>query len=189
MQKLIITVAVNGGITSRQKNPNVPYSPDEIAEAVYQSWNAGASIAHIHARDADGNPSYNAITYKEIIDKIRAKCDILINLSTSGLNLPADLEKKEAWNHLVHKPDIASFNCGSVTIPKNKNLNIPVFLSIRDSDTWVPLDRVVKTAKIFKSCNADVNLHIYPGTEHHVSNDEINEARTMLKKFLQGAIN
>ncbi|MBX9867110.1 MAG: 3-keto-5-aminohexanoate cleavage protein [Burkholderiales bacterium] len=125
MQKLIITVAVNGGITSRQKNPNVPYSPDEIAEAVYQSWNAGASIAHIHARDADGNPSYNAITYKEIIDKIRAKCEILINLSTSGLNLPADLEKKEAWNHLVHKPDIASFNCGSVNHGDKPFINPP----------------------------------------------------------------
>ncbi len=105
-----------------------------------------------------------------------------------------------AVEYVLRNPDklggLISFTGGAfgaendnITIPKNKNLNIPVFLSIRDSDTWVPLDRVVKTAKIFKSCNADVNLHIYPGTEHHVSNDEINEARTMLKKFLQGAIN
>ena len=36
MEKLIITAAVNGGITSRVKNPNVPYTPEEIAESVYQ---------------------------------------------------------------------------------------------------------------------------------------------------------
>ena len=125
MQKLIITVAVNGGITSRQKNPNVPYSPDEIAESVYACWNSGASIAHIHAREADGRPSYSALVYKEIIDKIRSKCNILINLSTSGLNLPDELGKNEAWNHLAYNPDIASFNCGSVNHGDKPFINPP----------------------------------------------------------------
>lgn len=88
MEKLIITAAVNGGITDRSKNPSVPYSPEEIANAVYDCWNAGASIAHIHARNPDGTPCYDADVYGEIIERIRARCDIVINLSTSGLNLP-----------------------------------------------------------------------------------------------------
>ncbi|MDC5268489.1 3-keto-5-aminohexanoate cleavage protein, partial [Acinetobacter baumannii] len=57
MEKLIITAAVNGGITPRSKNPAVPYTPEEIANAVYEVWNAGASVAHIHARNLDGSPS------------------------------------------------------------------------------------------------------------------------------------
>jgi 3-keto-5-aminohexanoate cleavage enzyme len=125
MQKLIITAAVNGGITSRQKNPAVPFTPREIAQAVYDCWVAGASVAHIHARNDDGTPSYDAEVYAEISHQIRQRCDILINLSTSGLNLPAHLEKKEAWNHLPFKPDIASFNCGSVNHGSKPFINPP----------------------------------------------------------------
>ncbi|MGD1824471.1 3-keto-5-aminohexanoate cleavage protein [Chromobacterium violaceum] len=125
MQKLIITAAVNGGITSRQKNPAVPFSPEEIAQAAYDCWNAGASVAHIHARNPDGTPSYDAEIYGEIVRRIRERCDILINLSTSGLNLPPHLEKKEAWNHLPFRPDIASFNCGSVNHGSKPFINPP----------------------------------------------------------------
>lgn len=58
MGKLIITAAVNGGITLHSKNPAVPYTPEEITNAVYEVWNAGASVAHIHARNLEGTPSY-----------------------------------------------------------------------------------------------------------------------------------
>ncbi|AZZ90131.1 3-keto-5-aminohexanoate cleavage protein [Hahella sp. KA22] len=128
MNKLIITAAVNGGITSRQKNPGVPYTPEEIAQAVYDCWNAGASIAHIHARNDDGSPSYSAEVYGEIVQRIRDRCDILINLSTSGLNLPADLPKNEAWNHLRYRPEIASFNCGSVNHGDKPFINPPALV-------------------------------------------------------------
>lgn len=125
MQKLIITAAVNGGFTPRAKNPAVPHTPEEIAEAVYQSWNAGASIAHIHARNEDGSPSYNLKHWCEIVERIRDRCDILLNLSTSGLNLPNHLPSEEAWNHLVYKPEIASFNCGSVNHGEKPFINSP----------------------------------------------------------------
>lgn len=125
MQKLIITAAVNGGITSREKNPAVPFTPEEIAQAVYGCWNAGAAVAHIHARDNEGRPSYSAENYARIIQLIRQRCDILINLSTSGLNLPAHLPQNEAWNHLSFQPDIASFNCGSVNHGDKPFINPP----------------------------------------------------------------
>lgn len=101
MQKLIITAAVNGGITPRSKNPAVPYTPKEIADAVYQAWNSGASVAHIHARNDDGTPSYKQEIWKEIVERVRDRCDIILNLSTSGLNLPSNSPKEEAWNHLI----------------------------------------------------------------------------------------
>lgn len=125
MEKLIITAAVNGGITSRVKNPNVPYTPEEIAESVYQCWQAGASIAHIHARDSEGRPSYEFCVWKEIVERVRDRCDIVINLSTSGLNLPSCLAPEEAWNHLSLCPEIASFNCGSVNHGAKPFINPP----------------------------------------------------------------
>ncbi|HHY0363377.1 TPA: 3-keto-5-aminohexanoate cleavage protein [Vibrio cholerae] len=51
MDNLTITAAVNGGIIPRSKNPAVPHTPKEIAYAVVQCSEAGASVAHIHARD------------------------------------------------------------------------------------------------------------------------------------------
>lgn len=125
MQKLIITAAVNGGVTPRSKNPVVPYTPKEIAEAAYQAWNSGASVAHIHARNDDGTPSYKQETWKEIVERVRERCDIILNLSTSGLNLPPNSPKEEAWNHLIYKPEIASFNCGSVNHGEKPFINPP----------------------------------------------------------------
>ena len=125
MEKLIITAAVNGGITPRSKNPVVPYTPEEIAESVYQCWQAGAAVAHIHARDDQGNPSYRQELWGDIIDKIRSRCDIVINLSTSGLNLPDGAPEEEAWNHLVYRPEMASFNCGSVNHGDKPFINPP----------------------------------------------------------------
>ncbi|WJY15035.1 3-keto-5-aminohexanoate cleavage protein [Pectobacteriaceae bacterium CE90] len=125
MKKFIITAAVNGGITPRSKNLSVPYSPDEIAESVYQCWLAGASVAHVHARNIEGKPSYEFKIWKDIVERIRSRCDIIMNLSTSGLNLPKTSSIEQAWNHLVLKPEIASFNCGSVNHGEKPFINPP----------------------------------------------------------------
>lgn len=125
MQKLIITAAINGGITPRSKNPHVPYTPQEIADSAYQAWQAGASIAHIHARDVHGKPSYEFEVWQEIFTLIRERCDMLINFSTSGFNLPANEPEEKAWNHLVLRPDIGSFNCGSVNHGSKPFINKP----------------------------------------------------------------
>jgi 3-keto-5-aminohexanoate cleavage enzyme len=125
VDKLIITAAVNGGVTDRSKNPSLPYTPKEIADSVFACWNAGAAIAHIHARNPDGTPCYEASTYGEIVERIRDRCDIIINLSTSGLNLPKDQSASQAWSHLRFRPEIASFNCGSVNHGGKPFINPP----------------------------------------------------------------
>ena len=52
MEKLVIQVRVNEG-QMRSSNPNVPYSPEEIAEQVLECYAAGASVVHYHAREPD----------------------------------------------------------------------------------------------------------------------------------------
>ncbi len=84
MEKLIITVAPTGAWPTKKNNPNVPLQPEEIAEEVYRSWQAGASIAHIHVREDDGTPGMNFEKFKETVELIREKCDIVLNLTTSG---------------------------------------------------------------------------------------------------------
>ena len=126
MDKLIVTAAVNGGITPRSKSPSVPHTPKEIADAVVECSLAGASVAHIHARDEGGKPSYDSNVWLEIIERVRERSNIILNLSTSGLNLPPDLPKEEAWNHLQYAPEMASFNCGSVNHGEKPFINSPV---------------------------------------------------------------
>jgi 3-keto-5-aminohexanoate cleavage enzyme len=63
--------------------------------------------------------------WREIIERIRERSDILLNLSTSGLNLPKNSPEEEAWNHLEYRPEIASFNCGSVNHGDKPFINSP----------------------------------------------------------------
>ena len=82
--KLIVTVAPTGGMASKAQNPNLPTQPAEIADSVYKSYKEGAAIAALHARRPDDGATCNADIYRDINERIRAKCDIIINNSTGG---------------------------------------------------------------------------------------------------------
>jgi beta-keto acid cleavage enzyme len=82
--KVIVTVAPTGGMGSKQANPNLPTQPREIADSVYRSFKAGASIAALRARRPDDLATCNADIYRQINSQIRARCDIIINNSTGG---------------------------------------------------------------------------------------------------------
>jgi uncharacterized protein (DUF849 family) len=84
MSKVMITVAPTGGMASKAQNPNLPTQPAEIAESVFKSFKAGASIAALHARRPDDGATCNADIYRDINARIRAQCDIVINNSTGG---------------------------------------------------------------------------------------------------------
>ncbi|MCK8059884.1 MULTISPECIES: 3-keto-5-aminohexanoate cleavage protein [unclassified Fusibacter] len=84
MSKLIITAALTGAEVTKEIQPSLPVSPDEIAQAAYECYLAGASIVHVHARDHEGNPTQDFAVYKEIKEKIEAKCDIIVQPSTGG---------------------------------------------------------------------------------------------------------
>ncbi|MEL6233048.1 MAG: 3-keto-5-aminohexanoate cleavage protein [Pseudomonadota bacterium] len=83
-KKVIITIAPTGGLGTKQMNPDLPTQPAEIAEDVIRCCEAGASVVAVHARDKDDLASCDAGIYRDINDRIRAGCDIVINNSTGG---------------------------------------------------------------------------------------------------------
>jgi 3-keto-5-aminohexanoate cleavage enzyme len=94
--KLIICVCPTGSWLMKDFNPNVPIQPNEIAEEVYRSWNEGASIVHIHARDKEGNATTDPNVFREIDRRIREKgCDIIIQHSVSPGRGPGQVMKSE----------------------------------------------------------------------------------------------
>ncbi|AOT70105.1 3-keto-5-aminohexanoate cleavage protein [Geosporobacter ferrireducens] len=110
MEKLIITAALTGAEVTKVQQPNLPVSPDEIAEAAYACYKAGASIVHVHARDAEGNPTQSYEVYKEIKEKIEAKCNIIVQPSTGGATWHTPEERLQP---VELKPEMATLSCGT----------------------------------------------------------------------------
>lgn len=115
MSKTILTVAVTGLAANRDQCPAIPYTPQEIADEAYRSWQAGASVVHIHAREDDGRPTQRVEVYQQIKQKIEEKCDVIINFSTGTVGVP----KEDRIRHITElKPSIAALNMGSMNYAK-----------------------------------------------------------------------
>lgn len=90
---VIITVAPTGPLTARENHPGLPVTPSEIGEAVAEAAEAGAAVAHIHARDQDEQPTADPEIYAEIAREIRSRCDIVVQAST-GVGLAVSCEDR-----------------------------------------------------------------------------------------------
>lgn len=110
MEKLIITAALTGAEVTKEIQPNLPVTPDEIAEAAYQCYLAGASIVHVHARENDGSPTQSYDVYKEIKEKTAEKCDIIFQPSTGGATWHTPEERLQP---VELKPEMATLSCGT----------------------------------------------------------------------------
>jgi 3-keto-5-aminohexanoate cleavage enzyme len=110
---VIITVAITGGVQGKEVSPNLPETPEEQAEQTYESYRAGASIVHVHARDPTkgyADTSGNPQDFKYVNALIRDKCnDIIINNTTGG---SFGMTMEERMKILDALPEMATLNCG-----------------------------------------------------------------------------
>ena len=111
LDTVIVTAALTGALADRKQCPHLPYTPEEIAEEARRAYEAGASIVHIHAREDDGKPSWRAEKFQEIAKLVRAKCPVMINFSTGGIE---GTIQSRAANLPLTKPDMAALNMGSM---------------------------------------------------------------------------
>lgn len=130
-KKVIITSALCGAGTTKEMNPYVPITPEEIAEDVISVARAGAAIAHIHVRDEFGVNSMEPARFIEVVELIRRRCqeegvDIVLNCTTSGGKWPED----KRVGHLKELlPEMCSFDPGSMNWANSYVfLNTPQFL-------------------------------------------------------------
>ena len=126
MAKTIISVAVVGSGPTKEMNPAVPYTPKDIAQAAIECSRAGAAIAHIHVRDPEtGIVCSRLELFAEVVDRIRQESDILINLTTSGGNIPEKNIIEERLEPVTLKPEICSLDVGSLNFGDRMFLNPP----------------------------------------------------------------
>jgi len=112
-RKVIITCAVTGAIHTPTMSPYLPITADEIAEAAIGAHKAGAAIVHLHARDPkDGRPDQRPEAFEPFLKKIKAACNVVINITTGGAPTMLVEERLKPCAHF--KPEVASLNMGSM---------------------------------------------------------------------------
>ena len=139
--KVIITAAITGSRMGRDITPYIPLTPEEITRSAMECWRAGASVVHIHVRDPKtGLGSQDIDLFRRVVEPLRSETDLILSLTTSGIpgrNLPIE----ERLAPLTLKPELASFDAGSINLGGAVFINDPVFL---DQAAGMMLDAGVK---------------------------------------------
>lgn len=110
--KIVITCACTGAETTKQQNPALPITPEEVAQTAWEARQAGAAILHLHVRTPEGKPTQDPKRFKEAIDLIRKKTDIVIEITTGGAVGDTAEERLRPVSEL--EPEMASLDCGTV---------------------------------------------------------------------------
>ncbi len=108
---LIISCPVVGAELTREVYPALPLTADEIADAASDAVRAGASIIHLHVRDEEGRPTQRVDVFETVTQKIRKRCDCILQYSTGGA-VGTPLEERCAPVRL--KPDMATLSMGTM---------------------------------------------------------------------------
>jgi 3-keto-5-aminohexanoate cleavage enzyme len=126
-RKVIITVAPTGSVTTKAETPYLPITPEEVIEETVRSYNAGASVVHLHARDPDtGQPTSSVEIFRMYLDGIRQRCPIITQITTGGGAATLGLGYDERFRPVEElRPDSASLNAGSMNFGRKVFPNPP----------------------------------------------------------------
>lgn len=122
MDKLIITVAPVGAETTREDNPNLPLSPEEIADEAVRCEASGASIIHLHVRNAAGEATQDKNVFQKVINLVKNRSNLVIQTSTGGA---AWMTAEERLQPVELKPEMATLTTGTVNFGDDVFSNPP----------------------------------------------------------------
>lgn len=138
----ILTCAITGNLTKPEMNPNLPITPEQIADSALEAAAAGAAIAHIHVRHPEtGAPSMEIAHYREVVERIRARdTALIVNLTTGpgGRFQPGEpdparpgprtnfLPPLRRVEHVIAlQPDVATLDLNTMSFGGEVVINIP----------------------------------------------------------------
>ena len=118
-------MALTGSGPQWAKNPNVPIVPKDIASDAVRAYQEGAAVAHVHVRDPKTKaPNPNVELYREVIEQIKEKCDMIVQLTTGGGG-PYGISFEQRMCALELNPEFASLNVATMTFGENVFINRP----------------------------------------------------------------
>ena len=90
----MVTVAPNGGRKTKADHPALPLTADELAWTAAECLERGASMIHLHMRDADGqhclDPEAYRATIAHICEEVGDKLVLQITSESIGRYSPAE---------------------------------------------------------------------------------------------------
>lgn len=118
--RLLITVAPTGAETTKADCPQLPTTPEELAETAAACEAAGAGMIHIHVRDAEHRPTLDLPLMREWVAAVRESSSLVVQLSTGGsVHDPLDQRLKV----LDAEPDSCSLTMGTTNFGDDVFMN------------------------------------------------------------------
>ncbi len=113
MEKLIITAAICGAEVTKQQNPAVPYTVEEIVKEAKSAVEAGAAIVHLHVREDDGTPTQSRDRFQECEEAILKVCPNVILIPSTGGAVGMSPEERLQSTDTTPLPEMATLDCGT----------------------------------------------------------------------------
>ena len=111
MEKLIITAAICGAEVTKEHNPAVPYTLEEMVREAKSAYDAGAAVIHVHVRTDDGQPTQSKERFAEILPAIQEACPEAILIPSTGGATWMTAEERLQPTELF--PEMATLDCGT----------------------------------------------------------------------------
>lgn len=113
MDKLIITAAICGAEVTKEQNPAVPYTVEEIVREAKSAVDAGAAIVHLHVRHDDGTPTQSRDRFQECEEAILKECPNVILIPSTGGAVGMTPEERLQSTDTTPLPEMATLDCGT----------------------------------------------------------------------------
>ena len=113
MEKLIITAAICGAEVTKEQNPAVPYTVEEIVREAKSAVDAGAAIVHLHVREDDGTPTQSRYRFQECEEAIFKVCPNVILIPSTGGAVGMSPEERLQSTDTTPIPEMATLDCGT----------------------------------------------------------------------------
>lgn len=116
-----------GAEVTREQTPALPVSAEEIGQAAAAAAAAGAAIIHLHVRDPQGEPTQDAATFEAAIEAIRARTDVIVQVSTGGALGMTAAERLQPVTGTAEaaRPEMASLTPGTTNFGDDVFYNPP----------------------------------------------------------------
>lgn len=111
MEKLIITAAICGAEVTKEQNPAVPYTIEEMVREAKSAYEAGAAVVHVHVREDDGTPTQSRERFKLCMDAIKNEIPDVILIPSTGGAVGMTAEERLQPTELF--PEMATLDCGT----------------------------------------------------------------------------
>jgi uncharacterized protein (DUF849 family) len=157
----VITCAVTGVLANRAQSPGIPYTPAEIGEECRRAYEAGAAVAHIHARNDDGSPTASPGVFAKIREEVRKRSPILLNFSTGTIS--NDVTEQCTYIRDV-KPQIAAMNSGTMNYAKYSTKRKGMVFDMVFPNTY---EKMVEMLTAMNDANVNPELECFDSGHTH----------------------